>query len=186
MQHLPKLLALAAAVAAWPAHAALTSTSVSCDGQGTGMTSITGYLDCSGAWAGNNLNQATDVANQILADWGLSGLSPLDITGGNAGSAGSLSFAAQTGKFVVSLKSGDAFSLYEFDGTNVVGGISSISFDTLGVGFFSGKGGGTMHFGQGLSHADLYIAAVPEPQTYLLMLAGFAFTTWRLRRQVRE
>src|SRR5689334_10466992 len=96
MHPLPKLLALAAAcVAVWPAQAALTPTSVACDGQGTGMTSLTGYLDCSGAWAGNNLNQATDVANQILADWGLSGLSPLDITGGNAGPTGSLSFAAQ-------------------------------------------------------------------------------------------
>jgi hypothetical protein len=165
------LAAAAAAVAlAAPAQAALTATGVACDGQSTGMTGLMGYLDCSGAWSGNNLNQSGDVAAQIAADWGLSGLTAVDVTGGNASSTGTLSFTAQTGTFVLALKAGDAFSLYEFDGSGVSGGISSINFDTLGVGFFS-PGNNTPHFGQDLSHATIY-APVPEPATYGLMLAG--------------
>lgn len=169
-----KLTWLAAAAATFalavPAQAALTSTGVSCSGQSTTMTSLTGYLDCSGAWSGNNLNQGADVSAQIAADWGLTGLTALDVTGGNAGSTGTLNFGTQSGMFVLALKAGDAFSLYEFDASGVQGGISSINFDTLGVGFFS-QGNNTPHFGQDLSHATIYVP-VPEPETYALMLAG--------------
>jgi len=168
-----------------PAHAALTATGVACDGHSTGMTSLAGYLDCSGAWSGNNLNQSTDVAAQILADWGLSGLTSTDITGGNGGNTGTLSFASQTGVFVIALKAGDAFSLYEFDGSTVSGGISSIDYDTLGVGFFSGPDNKNEHFFQGLSHADLYrvVTEVPEAHTYALMLAGLGVVGLLARRR---
>ena len=171
----PLCAAWLGALSCVPAHAALTLTGVSCSGHSTGMTSLAGYLDCSGAWSGNNLNQSADVAAQILADWGLSGLASQDITGGNGRNTGTLSFAAQSGKFVISLKAGDAFSLYEFDGSTVSGGISSINFDTLGVGFFSGPNNKNEHFFQDLSHADLYTGPttpVPEPGTYALLLAG--------------
>jgi hypothetical protein len=140
----------AAAVLAVSAHAALTPTGVACDGHGTGMPSQPGYLDCAGSFSGNSLNQAADVQAQIASDFGISGrLSIADITGGNGDGSGTLTFAAQSGPFVISVKAGDAFSLYEFSG-----GSSSIQFDTLGVGFFSGPQN-NIHFGQGLSHADM-------------------------------
>jgi hypothetical protein len=167
------------------AHAALTFTGVACSGQGTSMTSQPGYIDCSGAWAGNNLNQYADLSSQILSDWGLNVLGAQDITGGNTGSSGTLNFAAQIGLFAIALKSGDAFSLYEFNGALVSGGISSISFDTLGVGFVSNGKKSQEHFGQGLSHADLYAvsAPVPEPETAALMIVGLGLVGFMARRR---
>ena len=174
-------LALTALLASAPAQAALTPTGVACDGHSTGMTSQPGYLDCAGSFAGNNINQAADVQAQILTDFGLSGLTTIvDITGANGTLAsGTLTFAALASPFVISLKAGDAFSLYEF-----AGGITSIQFDTLGVGFFSGPNQ-IIHFGQGLSHATLYggVPAVPEPETYALLVAGLAAVGFMSRRR---
>jgi PEP-CTERM motif len=144
------------------------STGVACDGHGSQMSYQTGYLDCSGSFSGNNLNQ--DVGSAILADFGLTvTASPVEISRGKDRSNGTLSFAEQSGPFVISLKAGNAFSLYEF-----AGGLSSIKFDTLGVGFFSGPDDKNIHFGQGLSHSSLYAAipAVPEPSTFAMLLAG--------------
>jgi hypothetical protein len=176
-------LALAAALAAAPAHA-LDTTGIACDGQGTTMTSQPGYLDCSGAFDGNSSNQ--DVPAQILADWGLSGLTVTDVTGANGNATtGSFTFADMASPFVLALKAGDAFSLYLFDAHT-----TSINFDTLGVGFFSGNKTPIPHFGQGLSHATLYgsstVTAVPEPETYALLMAGLAFVGWASRRRQRQ
>lgn len=156
------------------AHAALSATGVSCSGQGTALTGLASFVDCSGAWSGNNSNQFGAVQSQVLADWNLTITGSTDVTGGNAGSSGTLHFANETGLFVVALKAGDAFSLYEFNGASVPGGMSSLNFDTLGVGFFSGGNHPVEHFGQGLSHADVYSVStvVPEPATPALMLAG--------------
>jgi hypothetical protein len=178
------IIAAAITLAAAAAHAGLVSTGVECSGQGTQMTALPGYVACSGAWLGNNLNQDDAVLGQIQADWSLDGLQLSDVTGGNTGSTGTLSFANQTGLFVISLKAGNAFSLYEFDGSQVSGGISSIDFDTLGVGFFSGHGR-IEHYGQGLSHADLYglPSPVPEPQTWALVLAGLGIVSLLAHRR---
>lgn len=173
-----------------PAQAALMSTGVSCSGQSTAMPSQPGYVACSGAWSGNDVgNAATQaaVASQILSDFGLTVGSPLDVTGTNTGSSGTLSLpSAEMGSFVIGLKAGDAFSLYEFNGGLVTGGISSINFDTLGVGFYSTSG--VEHYGQGLSHADLWLGGtppppVPEPATLALLAAGLAALAWAAGRR---
>lgn len=186
LRHLGAALIGASSFVGVAAHAASTATGVPCNGQSTGMVGQPGYLSCSGSWSGNNLNQSVDVA-QALAGWGLTGLTAQDVTGGNSqNTAGTLTFANQSGLFVLSLKAGDAFSLYEFNAANVAGGVSSIHFDTLGVGFFSGGGNVLIkHDGQGLSHADLYSAQapVPEPGIYALMLAGLAAVGFIARRR---
>ena len=186
-------LALTAALAAVPAHAALTPTGVACDGHSTGMILQPGYVDCAGSFSGNNSNQVADVTAEIQLDFGATGsFLATDVTGSNSGSSGTLTFATLSQPFVLALKAGDAFSLYLYSGA---GGVSSINFDTLGVGFFSGNHNQNEHFGQGLSHATIYtgpglvinpVGAVPEPETYALMAAGLAFVGWASRRRQRK
>ncbi len=186
-----------------PVHATpLTPTGWPCAGQGA-FTSIIpsdpGYVACSGAWSGNNIGNAGTVANvasEIQSDFGLTVGPSVDITGtnGNSTSGTLLLPSDQTGLFVIALKGGDAFSLYEFNGALVTGGISSIAFDDFGIGFNSPGAGGNCNVGgvkwmcdPALSHADFYsITSVPtpEPGTLALFGLGLAGLMLGVRRKV--
>jgi len=48
------------------------------------------------------------------------------------------------------------------------------------------KTGGQTQIGQGLSHATVYTTAIPEPETYALLMAGLAFVGWASRRRQRR
>lgn len=176
-------LTTAALLAASLSHAALTPVAPNCSATVTSPS----WTDCAGAFSGNDKNQEADVLATILAEFGLSGVSfqgASDDAGSGPFSAnpgtnsGTLAFdAALDGPFVLSLKAGNAFSLFYFDGAGDP--ISSIDFTTLGV---STNGQG---IGSGLSHASLYggVPAIPEPQTYALMLAGLAAMGFFARRR---
>lgn len=168
--------------AAGIAQAALTPVAPACSASITEPT----WADCAGAFDGNNKNQQADVLAAILSEFGLAGAAyagASDDAGGGpfagnpGGASGTLTFdTAMDDAFVLSLKAGDAFSLFYFDGAG--GPISSIDYTTLGVSV------NVLGIGNGLSHASLYtVPAIPEPQTYALMLAGLAAMGFVARRR---
>ena len=190
--------ALALGLQATGAHAQLTSTGLDCAAGSTFEQFEPTPIACSGAWAGNDASQQDSLMGQLELDFaGLLGdgasfawLGKSDDAGSgpfvsnSTAPSGTLTFdVAQTGLFAVSLKAGDAFSVYLFDGGDA--GLQSINFSTLGV-QVNGNG-----FGAGLSHAALIGVSgavtppIPEPQTYALMLAGLGlvgFVAVRRRR----
>ena len=165
-------------------------------------TANAGYVDCIGSFDGNPGNRANPwseifarlaqapvsdksgglgfVATQWFPDSSFDALSNPFAQNEGARDDGVINFDnGQTGRFVLGLKQGDAFSFYLFDGSRVAGGIVSLNYDTLGV----WKRGGT-----GLSHAmyvgdPTMVAPVPEPSTYALMIAGLAAVGWMARRR---
>jgi len=148
----------------------------------TATTGNAGYISCQGPTSGNIAPGQTNTA--LFSGYGtfnLVGKSDDPAAGPFASSpggvtSGTLSFdTAQTGYFVLGIKGGPDYSLYLFNGG--VAGISSLSFDTLGI--VKGNGGA----GPGLSHLALFAQPVPEPQSYALMLAGLAVVGSLLRRR---
>jgi hypothetical protein len=177
--------ALGAAVllAATGSQAALRPTGLSCSATVTDPA----WTDCAGAFEGNDKNQEADVLATILAEFGLAGVSyqgasddassgPFAANPGGASGTLNFDFAIDS-PFVLSLKAGNAFSLFYFDGAGDA--ISSIDFTTLGVSV------NPRQIGNGLSHASVYSAvpAIPEPETYALMLAGLAAVGFMSRRR---
>ena len=91
---------------------------------------------------------------------------------------GMLDFNAPiTGWFALTLKSGNQFSMYLFDGGTA--GIGAIGFTTDGTNV---NKGGTP---QALSHASLWVVAspVPEAQTPAMLLAGLSVLAFLSRRK---
>lgn len=176
-------LSAVALCAASVAQAQLTPVAPSCSATVTNPT----WTDCAGAFEGNDKNQEADVLATILAEFGLAGASFLGasddaangpFSGNPETNSGTLNFdTAIDDPFVLSLKAGDSFSLFYFDGAGDA--ISSIDFNTLGVSV-NGQG-----IGSDLSHASVYggVPAIPEPQTYALMLAGLAAVGFMTRRR---
>ena len=180
------------------ARAQLTSTGLDCAAGSTFEQFEPTPVACSGAWAGNDASQQESLKGQLELDFaGLLGdgasfawLGKSDDAGSgpfvssSTAASGTLTFdEAQTGLFAVSLKAGNAFSVYLFDGGDA--GVQSINFSTLGV-QVNGNG-----FGAGLSHAALIDVSgavtppIPEPQTYALMLAGLGLVGFVAARRRR-
>jgi hypothetical protein len=143
--------------------------------------------DCRGSFSGN-INGAGAEITFLDATWGASftylgksddpGSGPF--TGNPAVTTnGTLTFDSPiSGEFIIGLKAADNFSYYLFDAASP---ITSLTFDTT-----AGVGVNQRGMPQGLSHANLYVGvtAVPEPETYALMLAGLAIMGWFARRRI--
>lgn len=178
MRHLrTTLFALAAAAAATPALAENCAD--------TGFVALAA-ADCRGAFVGGlSGNPAENVA--LAAAWGgtwsFAGKSD---DGGNGpfssnpqiAFSGALLFDAPiSGDFVIGLVAGNQFSYYRFHTTAAV---ASLIFDTT-------EGVATTVQGNplALSHAALYVSAVPEASTGAMLLAGLLPMGWLvLRRRV--
>ena len=102
----------------------------------------------------------------------------IDAVAGNNGS-GTITFNSLiTDRFVLVLKLGNDFSAFVFDDNFAAGSTLTFQLSVEGL------------QGTGLSHATIYtgsaVPAIPEPETYALMLAGLAAVGFvaRRRRQV--
>jgi len=134
------------------------------------LSDVAMAVDCKGSFAGNNEGNSTPGADDTLSfinsTWGFSFTAPTNVNLGGT-------FA---GEFVLALKAGakkgeSGFALYKIDGG---AGISSLTFSTAALG------------DKGLSHATVYgspLAAVPEPETYAMLLAGLGVMGFLARRR---
>lgn len=159
-------------------------------------------LAAAGSFAGTDTGNANSVRDTLdtlafhfsslvpggTAAWALwdktdsaSGSQAHTFTGTASGNTGTLSFNAPiTGWFALTVKAGNQFSLYLFDGGTA--GIGAVRYVTTGAAV-NNRG-----IGLGLSHASLWggtapvTSPVPEPETWALLLAGAAVLGFRVRR----
>jgi PEP-CTERM motif len=183
LRHIATSLCFLAATAATPAFASAGPSPVLCGNSFATTLGNAGYISCQGPTVGNIAANQNNVAT-------FAGYGSFDFAGAsNDGSgvftqdikdvtAGQFTLSTpQTGLFVFGLKGGNTYSLYLFDGGST--GISQLSFDTFGI----AKGNGLA--GPGLSHAALFTTAVPEPETWALMLGGLCAVGAFARRRAR-
>jgi hypothetical protein len=133
---------------------------------------------CAGVFTnngGNNLGAGNTAIADLTASFGDLGWSlsvaELPFSGDTSGTI--TIDPAVSGPFAIALKAGSAtsdagYSLYYFDG----------SFTDIGSLDYSGTPAG-----KGLSHASLYVGAIPEPGTWALMLAGMVGIAGMSRRR---
>ena len=140
--------------------------------------------DCEGSFSGN-INGAQSELDFLATAFGTSftyiGKSDNPGNGPFTGNPqvsmnGTLTFDAPlTGTFVIGLKAANDYSYYLF---NAGAPVSSLTFNST-----AGVAVNSQGIEQDLSHANLYVGAIPEPETYALMLAGLGFVTFISRRR---
>ncbi len=183
LRHIATSLCFLAATAGAPALASVGQSPVLCEHSFETIFANAGHIGCQGPTVGNIAANQNNVAT--FAGYGSfdfigasddgSGVFTQDINGVTSGQF-TLS-SPQTGLFVLGLKGGNTYSLYLFDGG--VAGIGTLNFDTFGIAKGNGKAG------PGLSHAALFTSAVPEPETWALLLGGLFAVGAFVRRQAR-
>ena len=173
---------LRTAFAAWAA-CAVASPALAENCADTGFVTLAA-ADCRGAFVGSlNGNPAENAA--LAAAWGGnwtfagrsdgSGNGPFT-SNPQIAFGGALVFDTPiSGNFVIGLVAGNQFSYYRF---NAVNAVASLTFDTT-------EGVATTIQGNplALSHATLYVSAVPEASSGALLLAGLLSVSWLARRK---
>ena len=177
-----------AAALAFPAQAA---SPYPVDGTPCANFAVSGSVDCAGGFANENTTPISNIINVVETEtfmgqsWstivGGTGFTEYKDDNSGAGSTNSLIngnangtvtfLSAVSGPFVLALKYGNEFSAFLMSPGNYVAG-NTITFAASAD-------------QQGLSHAAIYtnVAAIPEPETYALMLAGLAAIGASVRRK---
>ena len=168
-------VALAAAAVALPALAEICTD--------TGFVALSAS-DCRGAFAGTlSGNPAENVALSTAfgGNWIFAGKSDDDGNGPFMANpqiafGGALVFDTPIrGDFVIGLVAGNQFSYYRF---NAASAVASLTFDTT-------EGVATTPQGNplALTHAALYVSAVPEVSSSAMLLAGLLSVGWLATRR---
>ena len=183
-------IALAACAAlAVPAHAA---SPYPVDGTPCANFAVSGSVDCAGGFDGENTTPISNLVNVANTEtfggptWAtiVGGTSFTEYKDDNSGAGstnamidgngtGSVTFlSAMSGPFILALKYGNEFSAFLYTSSTFAVG-DKITFNTAAN-------------QNGLSHAAIYtnsVTAVPEPETYALMLAGLGVVTFVSKRR---